>query len=67
MRKTVQAAFAAFALGANLLPLAACDQKGPAERTGEKLDQGGQRLRDAIDPPKGPAEQAGRAIDRATN
>jgi hypothetical protein len=49
-----------------LLPLTACDQKGPAERTGEKIDQGGQKLRDAVDPPKGPAEQLGRSVDRAT-
>jgi len=66
MRKTALAAFAALVLGAAVLPLAACDQKGPAERAGEKIDQGTQKLRDAVDPPKGPAEQIGRSIDRAT-
>ncbi len=66
MHKNLHAALIAFALGATLLPLSACDQKGPAERTGEKIDQGGQNLRDAIDPPKGPAEQLGRSVDRAT-
>jgi hypothetical protein len=52
-----------------LLPLAitvtGCDdKKGPAEKTGEKLDNAGQSIKDAIDPP-GPAEKAGRAVDKA--
>lgn len=46
--------------------LAACDDepKGPAEAMGEKLDEAGQSMKDAIDPP-GPAEEAGREIDDA--
>lgn len=44
--------------------LAACDDKGPAEKTGEKIDNAGQSVKDAIDPP-GPAEKAGRSIDKA--
>lgn len=44
--------------------LAACDDKGPAEKTGEKIDNAGQSLKDAVDPP-GPAEKAGRDIDKA--
>ena len=66
MHKTAHVAFAGLILGAAVLPLAACDQKGPAERAGEKIDQGAQKLRDAVDPPKGPGEQIGRSIDRAT-
>jgi hypothetical protein len=45
--------------------LVACDDKGPAEKAGEKLDDAGQKVKDAIDPP-GPAEKAGRSIDKAT-
>ncbi len=51
-----------------LLPLAgglaACDEKGPAEELGEKIDDAGQSMKDAIDPP-GPVEKAGRSIDDA--
>ena len=51
-----------------LLPLAlvvtGCEKKGPAEQTGEKIDNAGQSIKDAIDPP-GPAEKAGRAVDKA--
>ena len=44
--------------------LAACDNKGPAEKAGEKLDDAAQSMKDAIDPP-GPGEEAGRKIDDA--
>jgi len=52
-----------------LLPLSfvvvGCDdKKGPAEQTGQKIDDAGQKIKDAIDPP-GPAEKAGRAVDKA--
>jgi hypothetical protein len=52
------------------LPLAlvatGCDdkKKGPAEQTGEKIDDTVQKAKDAIDPP-GPVEKAGRAVDKA--
>lgn len=46
--------------------LAACDDKGPAEKAGEKIDNAAQSMKDAIDPP-GPAEDAGRKIDKAFN
>jgi hypothetical protein len=49
-----------------LLPLAACNNEGPAERAGRSLDNAGSAIRDAVDPPSGPAERAGRSIDRAT-
>ncbi|MBO1073099.1 hypothetical protein [Roseomonas marmotae] len=50
-----------------LLPLIlmAC-QEGPAERTGRSIDNIGDSIRDAVDPPSGPAERLGRDIDRAT-
>jgi hypothetical protein len=42
-----------------------CDEKkGPAEKTGQAVDNAGQSIKDAIDPP-GPAEKAGRAVDKA--
>ena len=46
--------------------LAACDDKpkGAAEQMGEKIDNAGQQMKDAIDPP-GPAEETGRKIDDA--
>jgi len=44
--------------------LAACDDKGPAEKAGEKIDNAGQSLKDAVDPP-GPVEKAGRDVDKA--
>ncbi|GLR83070.1 hypothetical protein HUE56_05360 (plasmid) [Azospirillum oryzae] len=49
-----------------LVAVAACHKDGPAERAGESIDNAGQRVKDAIDPP-GPAEKAGRAIDRTVN
>jgi hypothetical protein len=49
-----------------LLAVAACHQEGPAERAGKAVDNAGQSVKDAIDPP-GPAEKAGRTIDRAVN
>jgi hypothetical protein len=43
---------------------AACHQAGPAERTGKSLDNAGQSISDALNPP-GPAQSAGRKIDKA--
>ena len=47
------------------LGLTACHQEGPAERAGSSLDNAGQRIGDALNPPQGPAQSAGRKIDRA--
>ncbi|MBF5095288.1 hypothetical protein F1643_13265 [Azospirillum sp. INR13] len=49
-----------------LVAVAACHNEGPAERAGESIDNAGQNIKDAIDPP-GPAEKAGRAVDRAVD
>ena len=46
------------------LALAACHQEGPAERAGKSLDNAGQSIGDALNPPQGPAQSAGRKIDR---
>ena len=48
------------------LGVAACHKEGPAESAGKKLDNAGQSVSDAINPP-GPAEKAGRALDKATS
>jgi len=51
-----------------LLPLfvvlAACREKGPAEKVGESLDRAIEDVQDAVDP-KGPVEKAGEKIDEA--
>lgn len=43
---------------------AGCEEKGPAEKAGAKVDQGVQNVKDAVNPP-GPGEKAGRAVDKA--
>lgn len=46
-------------------PLAGCKSNdGPVEKAGEKLDEAGEKLKDAVDP-KGPAEKAGEKVDKA--
>lgn len=57
-RNVVFALVGAVALGTG------CESKGPAERAGERVDQGVQDVKDAINPP-GPVEKAGRAVDKA--
>jgi hypothetical protein len=48
-----------------MIGLSACQQEGPAERAGRSLDNAGQSVSDALNPPQGPAESAGRKLDRA--
>ena len=58
--------FAAPILTAALvLSLTGCEKKGPAEKAGQKIDNAGENVKDAINP-KGPAEKAGEKIDNAT-
>ena len=48
--------------------LAACEQKGPAEKLGEKIDQTvekGQEKVEDVTTPEGPMEKAGKKIDEA--
>ncbi len=45
--------------------LSACKGEGPAERTGEKIDEAAEQTSDAFEP-EGPAEGAGEQIDEAT-
>ncbi|MFT3992496.1 MAG: hypothetical protein QM680_13930 [Luteolibacter sp.] len=44
--------------------LSSCKEKGPAESTGEKIDNAAEEIKDAVHP-KGPAEKAGEKVDRA--
>jgi hypothetical protein len=63
-RRTAVLVLAAFAATATLT---ACpEEKGPAEKAGEKVDEGAQKLKDAVSPP-GPAEKLGRKIDKAAD
>ncbi|MDE8347589.1 MAG: hypothetical protein POH28_15650 [Acidocella sp.] len=61
MRMFLRAAAAA----SMLVALAACHQEGPAERAGTSLDNAGQSVSDALNPPQGPAQSAGRKVDHA--
>jgi hypothetical protein len=47
-------------------PLAGCQQEGPAEQAGQKVDNVVRDVKDAVNPP-GPMEKAGRAVDDAVN
>lgn len=51
-------------LPAIVLGLGACEDKGPAESAGQKIDQSVEKAKEAIDP-QGPAERGGEKIDRA--
>jgi hypothetical protein len=53
------------ALATPLVAVAACRQEGPAERAGTSIDNAGQKIKDAVDPP-GPAQKTGRALDKTT-
>jgi hypothetical protein len=54
------------ALAATLTLTACPDKKGPAEKAGEAIDDGAEKLKDAVTP-DGPAEKLGKKIDRATD
>ena len=46
--------------------LLACEQKGPAEKAGEKIDQAVEKAQEKIEDatkPEGPMEKAGKKID----
>lgn len=48
--------------------LAACEQKGSAEKIGAKIDQTIEKAKDKVEEvtrPEGPMEQAGKKIDQA--
>jgi len=66
MKRRMTDAVRALALVAAGGFLVGCEEKGPAERAGEKVDRGVQKAKDAVDP-AGPAEKAGRSVDRTVN
>lgn len=55
----------------SLLALSACEQKGPAERAGERIDNAvenaGDKIEDATDDAGKTLEQAGDKIENATD
>jgi predicted small secreted protein len=57
MRSTLRIACAAVLLA---FPLVACDDDGPAERVGERIDRAGEQLRDS-------AQRTVREIERAVD
>lgn len=61
MRKSLVVA----ACSLTLAGLSACHQAGPAEKAGKSLDNAGQSVSDALNPPQGPAQSTGRKVDRA--
>lgn len=51
---------------ASLLAVSACEQQGPAEKAGEKVDNAVENLQDKYDKQtKGPMERTGEAIDES--
>ena len=48
----------------SVVSLTGCEQKGPAEKAGENIDQAGKDVKNALDP-RGPVEKAGAAVDDA--
>ncbi|GAB4510604.1 MAG: hypothetical protein Tsb0026_12680 [Sulfuricaulis sp.] len=50
--------------------LFACEQKGPAEKAGEKIDQTVEKAKDKVEDvtkPEGPMEKTGKKIDEAVD
>lgn len=44
--------------------MTSCEKEGPAETTGEKIDEAVEEIKDTVDP-KGPMEEAGEKVDEA--
>jgi hypothetical protein len=44
--------------------LLGCEEKGPAQRAGENIDNAGKDLKNSLDP-RGPGEKAGEKVDKA--
>lgn len=52
----------------SLLAVSACEEQGPAEKTGEKVDNAVENLKDKYDEQtKGPMERTGQAIDESVD
>ena len=64
MRKIIPlAVVAAFGLAG----LAGCEQRTPAEQVGEAVDDAGDGISDAVNPPNTPGEKVGEAVDDAAD
>ncbi|MDA3922971.1 MAG: hypothetical protein PF501_20180 [Salinisphaera sp.] len=62
MNRKITTLILAAALGISTIGLAACDNKGPAEKAGEKVDNATNKARDAMD---NAADKTGDAADKA--
>ncbi|HLW05647.1 MAG TPA: hypothetical protein VKY38_08735 [Azoarcus sp.] len=65
MRKQVRRLLTLMVVPLALL-VVGCDEPGPAEQAGEKLDEAAESIKDTIEP-DGPAEKAGEEIDEAVD
>lgn len=65
--KTIQNLLAMTLLLAGLSLVTACDEKGPAERAGEDVDEAMEDLKDKFDGDKGALEKAGEKVDEAVD
>jgi hypothetical protein len=64
-RTTILALVAVAALTMSSPILTGChNNKGPAQKAGQKLDNAKEKVEDTVDP-KGPSEKAGRKVDKA--
>ena len=61
-RKSLALGGLALFLGATIV---GCEPQGPAGKAGDKLDQAGKNIKDAVDP-RGPMEKVGDKVDNAT-
>ena len=65
MKRSWMSGFGLAALMAGLMFVVGCQEKGPAEKAGEKIDNAANRASDALNP-KGPMEKAGEKLDNVT-
>jgi tRNA A37 threonylcarbamoyltransferase TsaD len=66
LRRATAVVLVSMLVSGGVLCFTGCEQKGPVERAGEKIDRAVEDMKDKIDPPS-PAEKVGRAIDRAVD
>lgn len=64
MKMKISAVFTALILSTTLAFTTGCRKEGAAEKTGEALDDAGDKVKDAVTP-DGPAEKAGKKVDDA--
>jgi hypothetical protein len=58
MKNPMRVLLAAFIIVSSGFAVAACEQKGPAERAGEKIDKAGEKASDAVKDARDKAKDA---------